>query len=51
MVYAPKYLYKLIPFKINTYDTRLHIQLVHTFVEQMPSNAPFSLTQFENGTN
>ena len=26
----------------------LHIQLVHTFAEQMPSNTLFSLMPFEN---
>ena len=29
----------------------LHIQMVHTFVEQMPSNTPFSLIPFENEIN
>ena len=27
------------------------IQLVPTFVEQIPSNTPFSPTPFEDGTN
>ena len=29
----------------------LHIKLVHTFVEQMPSNTPFSLITFDNEMN
>ena len=29
----------------------LHIQLVHSFVEQMTSNTPFSLIPFVNGIN
>ena len=27
----------------------LHIQLGHNFVEQIPSNTPFSLIPFDNG--
>ena len=43
---VPKYV-----LKITHMTVALHIQLVHIFAEQMPSNTPFSLTKFENGIN
>ena len=39
---APKYLYKLIPLKNNTYDTRSTHSVGTYFCRKVPSNTPFS---------